>query len=102
MELQAAGHRCINCNDAITMPICTCCLAKRMRRIIDPYDQKLAEEVRGIPVDGETTCLFCGEGMGLCAHCFSRDVYDYVEEKNPSVARIFLSRFDFDLRRALL
>ena len=67
--------------------------------MISQDDQKLAKNIVGTKIPGGTNCLFCGEGMGLCAHCFSKDIYEYLQENNPKIAEIFLSRFDFDLRR---
>ncbi len=46
----------------------------------------------------DTTCISCGQGMGLCAHCFSREIYEYLQEKDNTIAKEFASRFDFNLR----
>ncbi|MFH1683223.1 MAG: hypothetical protein ABIA37_05505 [Candidatus Woesearchaeota archaeon] len=66
---------------------------------VSEMDEELAEEIKGFEMEGETGCLFCGQGMAICAHCFSRDVYEYLREKNAVVAEEFLEAFDFELRR---
>jgi hypothetical protein len=101
-ENMYAFNNCLECDDVITNPICTECLASRMRMVIKEHDQSLANEIRGIEVKGETTCIFCNKKMAICAHCFSREVYDFVLERNVTAAEDFLSKFDFDLRRDVM
>jgi len=102
VEVKSSFTGCIECNEAITNPICSECLAVRMQVMVKEYDPKLAKEIKGFAFEGGTTCLFCKKQMGLCAHCFSKDVYHYLEEKNQEIAEEFLSRFDFDLRQELV
>jgi len=71
-----------------------------MKLVINQYNPKLAENIIETKIPGNTKCIFCGAGMGLCAHCFSRDIYDYLQENDSEIAEVFLSRFDFDLRRS--
>lgn len=52
--------------------------------------------------EDETTCLFCGQTMTVCAHCFSRDVYEQIVGDDAEIGKEFLERFDFDLRRELV
>lgn len=102
METGAPFNRCIECEHIITNPICTDCLAQRMKVVVGEYNQSLAEEIHGCGIEGETPCIMCGKKMALCAHCFSRDVYDYLNEKDSNIAKEFVSRFDFDLRKDLV
>ena len=96
-------HACIECDDVITEPICSSCLAQRMQMVVREHDPKLAKDILNCAVEeGESSCLFCGKKMNLCAHCFSREVYTFLQEKNPEVAEMFMGRFDFDLRRSFL
>jgi hypothetical protein len=95
-------HSCVQCDEAITNPICTDCLADRMRIMIGEHSKKLAEEVVSVPIDGDTICITCGSRMGLCAHCFSKDVHEDLNEINPILAREFLGRFDFEIRKKLV
>ncbi|MBW2965878.1 hypothetical protein KY342_02110, partial [Candidatus Woesearchaeota archaeon] len=50
---------------------------------------------------GAVRCMFCGKGMSICAHCYSRDVYDLIKEDFPWLAEEFIERFDFGLRKEL-
>ncbi len=72
-----------------------------MRIWLGEISPQLAEHVEGFLMKGDTACLFCGRGMSLCAHCFSKDVYEQLCVKDNKLAKEFLSRFDFDLRREL-
>jgi len=98
----APFHRCMECDEVITNPLCTDCLSKEMQIMIGEYDFELAKQIKGFNVEGSTTCIFCRNKMSLCAHCFSKDVYTFLREVNPCLAKEFLSRFDFDLRREFL
>lgn len=102
MIKQSPFNRCVECNEIITNPLCTMCLAERMAMVVGEYDQKLAKAIKGIDVEGDTRCISCGRHMGVCAHCFSKDVYEFLAEKKPAVAEEFLSQFDFDLRREMV
>ena len=92
-------HRCMECDEAISNPICSECLASRMRMVIGEENRRLARAIKGIVTSGATVCLFCGKEVGVCAHCFSQDVLEYLEEKNMPLAALFKSQFDFDLRQ---
>ena len=97
----APFNRCAECDEVITNPICSDCLAARMRIMVGEYDFKLAAEIHGAEIDGNTTCIKCGIRMGLCAHCFSKDIYEFLQEQNPKLALEFAGKFDFDLRQKL-
>jgi hypothetical protein len=73
-----------------------------MRAFVQEHDTVLAHDIDGCTIDGGTQCLKCGKPMGLCAHCFSRDIYHLIKLKKPELAEEFMSRFDFDLRRTML
>ncbi len=96
---QASFNCCIECDEVITNPICTECLAASMRISISEKSPHLARQIQGFQLAGNTQCIFCRKQMAICAHCFSKDIYHYLEEKNPHIAKEFASRFDFDLRR---
>jgi len=100
--METPFNRCVECNEVITQPICTECLGKRMKIIVGEIDVSLVEGIKGFAMGGGTKCIFCGKGMRICAHCFSKDIYEYLLERNPKVAEEFLMRFDFDLRRELV
>jgi hypothetical protein len=73
-----------------------------MRVVVEEHDPALAQLIQGIEIEGGTTCLFCGKNMALCAHCFSRETYEFLQENNPTLAAEFASRFDFDVRKELV
>src|SRR3989338_8718590 len=93
--------QCVECEDIITNPVCPDCLTKQRRQMVGEYDLELAAQIDSIRIDGATPCIGCGQKMGLCAHCFSKDVYLQIKETHPSIAKEFLARFDFDLRKRL-
>jgi hypothetical protein len=100
--MKGASHRCIECDEIITNPVCSDCLAKRIRVMIQELRPGLARGIKGFKTEGDTPCIFCGNLMALCAHCFSEGIYDYLSEKDAMVAKEFLNRFDFDLRKSLV
>jgi hypothetical protein len=95
-------NRCVECDDIITNPVCPDCLTREMRVFVAEVDPTLANEISPFHVPGETTCIQCGITMGLCAHCFSKDVFYQVQDTNPELAKEFMGRFDFDLRRSMM
>ena len=95
----AQNHRCVECNEVIDHPICSDCLSQQIKTLVAERDSHLAEEITSVSIYGSSICLFCGQNMGLCPHCYSRDVYLLLEEKNKPLAQEFLRCFDFDLRK---
>ena len=95
----APFNRCVECEEIIPTPIRPDCLSIKMKVLVGEPSPKLAREIHGADIDGDTTCIKCGKGMGLCAHCYSKDIHDFLEQENPDIAREFASRFDFDLRQ---
>jgi hypothetical protein len=98
----APFNRCVECFDVITNPICSGCLTEQMKQMVGEYNQQLAENINFYPMGGDTICISCGKGTGLCAHCFSKDIYYYLLENDVSLAAEFMARFDFDLRREIV
>ncbi len=95
-------NRCVSCDNTIIHPLCNICLAKRMMVTVSEQDPVLAKSISGFHIDGETKCISCGGKTGLCAQCFSKDVYDFLVENNAAAARSFLGQFDYELRKAIL
>ena len=93
------ANTCVECHDAITNPICSHCLAERIRLVVEEKNPKLAQNIVGYHIDGDTKCIFCTRTMGLCAHCFSRDTYLFLEDNDANLAQEFLTHFDFELRK---
>ncbi len=92
---------CIDCQEAITNPVCPNCLAEQMKVFVGETNDGLASYIYGANIEGSTQCISCQQGMGLCAHCFSRDIYCFILENDMLLAKEFKARFDFDLRRKL-
>ncbi len=89
----------MECDEIITNPICADCLASRMKLFVEEHDPVMAARVEGFSGgEGGTLCILCGKGISLCAHCFSRDIHDLIQERSPELAAEFASRFDFNLR----
>ena len=93
---------CAECDNIITQPICAECLAQHMQVMVSEYNPRLAKKIYGYQLNGETSCLFCHQPMAICAHCFSKDIYEYINTKSKIIAQEFLSRFDFELRKSIL
>jgi len=96
------GNECAECFEIITNPICSSCLAEQMRIMVGERNKELAEKIIGFDVPGKTICISCGKKIGVCAHCFSKDVYEYILEIDSLLAKEFMSRFNFDLRKNLV
>ena len=97
----SAENRCVDCDDIITQPVCSCCLSIQMKAVVSEVDPTLASQIDPCDIPGATACIQCGREMGLCAHCYSKEVYFQVKEANEELAAQFLARFDFDLRESL-
>ncbi|HLD34171.1 MAG TPA: hypothetical protein VJB66_05565 [Candidatus Nanoarchaeia archaeon] len=100
--MENAASSCVVCDEMITNPICPDCLAKQMRSWVNETNPTLAERIDGFNMSGDVSCLFCGQGMSICAHCYSRDVYEQIALHDKKLAREFMARFDFELRKELL
>ncbi len=98
----SAINRCVDCNDIITQPICSECLSSQMKVMVAEMDASLVSEIDSANIPGGTNCIRCSSEMGLCAHCYSKDVYYQIKDKNSEVAEQFLARFDFGLRESLV
>ena len=100
--LHNAASSCVVCEEVITNPICPDCLARQMKAWLGETHPELARTIDGGYVPGETNCLFCGQDMGICAHCYSKDVYEQLALSDESLAREFMARFDFQLRKKVV
>ena len=96
----APYHRCLECVEVITNPVCPSCLSKEMKIMVAEHNEDLAKQIEApcLP-GGDTNCITCNNSMNLCAHCFSKDIYLFLKEKKKEIAEEFMRRFDFDLRQ---
>ncbi|MBI4152849.1 hypothetical protein HY495_04000 [Candidatus Woesearchaeota archaeon] len=97
--MHAPFNRCVECNDVIGHPVCSDCLSEKMRLFVAEYDARLAKSINSTAIYGSSLCIFCGQNMALCPHCYSKDIYLFLHQKNKRIAREFLTRFDFELRK---
>jgi hypothetical protein len=95
---QGVFHRCIDCEEIISNPICSECLGMQMKQMLGEIDSTLPDKIVTSNLSGDTKCISCGSEMSLCAHCFSKDVYEQIKDFNPKAAQEFIARFDYDLR----
>ena len=95
---------CDKCHQEITNPICPKCLGReikiwlkekspKMQRIVGPYSR--FPSAKGIFCG---KCIFCGDEIGICAHCVTKDVYLKLIEKKPKLGEEFISCFNYELR----
>lgn len=93
---QVLDAECIICREGITNPICPECLAKEIRSWYPRI------RIMGTPMSyGEVKCLFCGKRMSICAHCYTRDIYEQLKEEDSILAEEFIEVFDFGLKEDL-
>ena len=100
--MRTTANSCVVCEEVITNPICPDCLARQMKSWLSEVEPELASSIDGGYVPGETNCLFCGNDMGICAHCYSKDVYEQISLANKKLAKEFMARFDFQLRKEVV
>jgi len=95
--------KCTLCADTITNPICSDCLTSRVLNWLNEINPKLAQQIKvfDIEIEEGTQCLFCNKKMNVCAHCVSRDIFEFIVEHDPNLAKEFAARFDFELRKEL-
>lgn len=101
MKKREVVARCMECDEVITTPLCTNCLSVQMFMMIREYDSRLAKKVVVSTMEGDTPCLSCGKGISVCVHCYSKEVYEFLKDRNTPVAVEFMRRFDFGLRKEL-
>jgi len=101
MQTAQIDALCISCREGITNPICPSCLGREM----ESWNPKMKSILLKAEVDfdygNSVDCLFCREPMHICAHCYSRDVYDLVRLEFPEIALEFIEVFDYGLREEL-
>ena len=102
MQKTTAETSCMLCDGEISNPICSECLAARMQAWLTEKDPFCLSKIEGFKLEGKVKCIFCGNGIALCPKCFSKDVYKQIETMNQVLAKEFVARFDFELRKEVL
>ena len=93
---------CIGCHEAITNPICPGCLENEIVTWLSERRPELVRYIEGASTnltnDWVTYCIVCGSQMGVCGHCFTKEVLEAVREQSPDLEEEFLLLFNFELR----
>jgi len=99
--------QCVVCEEAITNPVCSECLATEIRHwlvekkpSLVPLFEEKADIFSASTPEG-TTCILCNSGMNVCPHCLSLEVYLWLQEDYEDYAEEFLDLFNFELRECL-
>jgi len=79
------------------------CLEEEMTSWIADFDSSLVKDVRNtdiFPRDNviDVNCILCGRKMDVCPHCYSKDVYMGLRNKNKILADTFVENFNFELK----
>ncbi len=94
---------CLICDEVITNPICPVCLGNEMANWLYEQDNSLDGDFTGVVSNNLrfghdiTSCIICKKEMNICPHCFSKEVYEMLLEKNPMIAEKFRQCFNFEL-----
>lgn len=92
---------CTICEEAVTNPICSECLAEQMRHWLK--QRNMTSEVvedslkifKGLPEISK--CVLCGSNMTVCRHCFAKEVYDELKFTNPEMEEEFMRMFNYEI-----
>ncbi len=102
---QNGEEKCVICQEAITNPICPDCLHREIEEWLLDKNKSLVPKLRAYTwIYGSyrhtgTSCVICGGDMSVCAHCFCKDVYDFLSSELGENADDFLFSFNFELIR---
>lgn len=102
-QMEETETICTVCDEAITNPICPDCLEQEMKAWLAGKNPSMvwklrnwSEIYRGFST-GKTKCIFCGEYMDVCAHCFSQEILDSLKAENPELEEEFITHFNYSL-----
>ena len=93
---------CLVCEEDITNPICPDCIEKEICAWLSERDPELIPSVKSKGNDAltrwVTNCIICGKNMGICGHCFSKEVLEVINNRNDKhLTNDFISFFNFEL-----
>ena len=91
---------CVLCNEPITNPICTKCIARSVEvwlmrnnpELIDIVESRLDLFESYENIDNNVKCIICNSTMNVCAYCASQEIYEWIKESND---KITLQTFPF-------
>jgi len=103
-QLEEANQMCVLCDEAITNPICLDCLEKSMEQWAEAIKPAivngLAEKAwlfKSYTHEG-TKCVVCGNNINICAHCFCKDIYEWLQKEYSETTESFLVCFNYEIR----
>ncbi|HHE36856.1 MAG TPA: hypothetical protein ENL16_03525 [Candidatus Woesearchaeota archaeon] len=105
---QISKANCEVCEEVITQPVCPACLEREM---IEWLVQKEKDEDKAGLIDfikkttislrghgyAQTKCVICGKNMRVCAHCYCKEILDYINKEYPELEEEFITHFDFNI-----
>jgi len=97
-------HLCVECEEAITNPVCPECLAEGIAAWAGEHaGPAVATAVFNVTESlayrmGSTNCIKCRTPMGLCTYCYTNALID-VLKSHPVLLAQFLYFFSFDLEK---
>ena len=94
--------QCIICDEAVTNPICVECLGREMEVWLSETNPKLIKDVKDIVryyelMNPISKCVLCGKDMGVCRHCFTKEVFDLIKQHSPKLEEEFIRQFNYEL-----
>ena len=102
--MKEANQMCVLCDEAITNPICLDCLQRGMEQWALEIKGSIVAELRSMVSIFKaynhkgTTCVVCGNNINICAHCFCKDVYEWLLAEHKEIAENFLVCFNYEIR----
>ena len=108
---QERFYECLECNEAITNPLCPVCLTTQIEAWLSQYPNirkrlipKLLDYIKKTKNLEEDTvrCIACNKKRAsICPYCFTSFVFNLLREEKAhnTILKEFLQFFNFDLRR---
>ena len=94
---------CVICDEVVTQPLCASCLERGIASWLQEKHPErpelllqLEELTEEVLADGETTCIRCGNPMGLCSACYTQHIRDWMRRTLPNLAAEFMAIFSLD------
>ena len=103
---QTSEASCEVCEEVITQPVCHKCLEREMIEWLIHKKGNKADLISFIKQTTmsfavydyiQTKCVICGKKMRVCAHCYCKEISDYISKKYPELEEEFIAHFDFNI-----
>jgi hypothetical protein len=95
---------CMLCSEAITNPLCKSCLKEEVKAWLEDKNSITALEVEdfdiifaGLPMC-DSWCIRCNNRIRVCAHCYLKEIHDWLKSINPEMAEEFIESFNYEIR----